>query len=96
VVPVSVLHGKHLFNSRGSRAPFPASGSVGGQDRDATLFQFQLETEDSQNFSSGQPSLPPPSVVEGRITHVLRDNKSAKPCEIILSVDRRSGAPGEA
>jgi len=57
VVPVSVLHGKHLFSSRGSKAPSQASGSAGGQDSDATLFPFQLEAEDSQNFSSGQPPL---------------------------------------
>jgi len=58
VVPVSVLHGKHLFNSRGSKAPFQASGSAGGQDSDATLFPFESEAEDSQNFSSRQPPLP--------------------------------------
>jgi len=56
--PVSVLHGKHLFNSRDSKAPSQASGSVGGQVTDTTLSQFELEAEDSQNFFSGQPPLP--------------------------------------
>lgn len=58
MVPVSVLHGKHFFNSRGSKAPSQASRSFGGQDSDASLFQFELEAEDPQNSSSGQPPLP--------------------------------------
>jgi hypothetical protein len=57
-VPPSASARKAFFQLAWLEGSLPGFRSFGRQDSDASLFEFELEAEDPQNSSSGQPPLP--------------------------------------